>query len=145
MGPGDIGRIIDGTMSTVSSAIDDAIKSTKQEAAKVARAELKKTSTIVPGPDAEFSNFRRAGKLKVRIRGDATGIDVVPIGPWGIAEGGAGPHSMKAWGRGTAKHPGTRSSQAKRAWSRGQAATFQRLEREVPEHIADVVEGAFDG
>lgn len=140
-----MGRDIERSMAGASRAVTAGIKVAMRDAAKVARAELKKTAPLVPGPDRQFSNFPRAGRLAVRTRfyADSSELEVVPVGPWGIAERGAGPHAMKAWGRGRAQHPGTRSKQAKKAWSRGRDATLKITSERIPEIIANEVAGGF--
>lgn len=115
-----------------------------KDAGNVARKELDATAPIVPGPDKRFSNFKRAGKLGVKVRADSSGVTVSPRGPWGIAERGAAPHTMPAWGRGQAKHPGTRAKQGRQAWTKGRLAAFRVLEKQVPDRIAREVERGFD-
>lgn len=141
--PLDLGRAIERSMGLTSAAIKAGVRASLDEAAKVAREEHAKTATLGPGPDRRYSQAGRAGKLGLRVRKFADAILVIPSGLWGIAERGARPHVMKAWGRGQARHPGTQAKQAKRAWSKAEAATLARLDREIPETVDRHVEEAF--
>ena len=126
-------------MLAAGKALTDAAKAVVDAAGDTAKAELAKTAPIVPGSDLQFSNWKAAGKLKVRVRreraSEGVGIWVVPVGPWGLAQVGAKAHPVN--------HPGTK--QGKQSWSKGRDATYARLKGEIPEGLGDAVEEAFDG
>jgi hypothetical protein len=138
--PSQVGAEASAALVRTAKAIGKATKDAMKDAADVAKAELKVTSTIVPGGDARFSNMRgynHGGKLAVKSKPYDGGVTIIPRGPWKLAESGRDP--------GRRNHPGTRSSQGRKSWTKGQEATFQRLGREVPEHIGDEAERAFGG
>lgn len=139
MTPLEAAAQVESTMKAATKALDSGLREVTKPVGKVARAEMRRTATIVPGSDRRFSNFPRAGSLRVKIRPDRGGMGtwVIPVGPWGIAEKGAGPHPVN--------HPGTRGKQGRRSWTIGMNATFAELGQEVPEGLAKRVEAAFDG
>src|SRR5687768_3179720 len=126
---------ITAALNKVSAVLRTSVRSAMKDAAAVCRAELKQTARYVPGADRRFS--RGAGMLGVKTRYSDDGVTISPTGAWGIAEEGARPHAMPAWGRGTANHPGTRSKQGKHSWSKGRDQALTRLERDLPESISD--------
>ena len=135
--PSAVGADVGRTMTRVTNTLRTATKAAMADAGKVAKVELTATSRIVPGADARFRNMRRynhGGKLAVKAKAFPGGVTIIPRGPWMLAEVGARPHGG---------HPGTRSTQGRKAWTQGREATYRRLELDVPEQIADAVEGAF--
>lgn len=142
--PMDVAAGVQRSLTAASRAIGTGIRGMSKLAAKVARDCMDDQARSAAGTDQRFSNFGRAGKLMTKARYDDQGVTIVPVGPWGIPEKGAGAHEMPAWGRGSASHPGTVSKQAKRSWSKGRDATFEKLGREVPKLIEDEVVEAFE-
>lgn len=134
--PMDVADSISEAMKAASHALREATRDAMREAGKVAREEMKVTSTIVPGADRRFSHWRGRPVLGVSLRQSPGVVTVAPRGPWGVAEDGARPHGG---------HPGTRSTQGRQSWTRGQVATFDALGVEVPERIGAAVEEAFEG
>lgn len=132
-------------MGGASRAVQRAIREVEKSVSRIAREEMEAAArTSAAGPDRAFSRFRRAGKLRVKFKRLPDGVLVVPVGPWGITEKGASPHPMKAWGRGRVQHPGTRSKQGRRAWSKGRDATFRRLGRDIPDEVEEAVVRGFE-
>lgn len=125
---------IERSMASASRAVRAGIRDALTDAAKVARAELDATATLVPGPDRQFSGFKTAGKLRLKVRRFADAVVVVPVGPWGLAERGRKP---------SAHDKGTQATQGKRAWTRGRDAALARLGRTIPATIGDTVAKEF--
>lgn len=132
--PRQVGDEIERSLVGAQKALESAIRGVMKDAGQVARKELSVTATIVPGPDRIFSNFRRAGRLGVKVRHSPGSVTISPVGPWGIAERGR---------RASGGHPGTRAKQGKQSWSRGRDAALERIGREAPETILSEVEEAF--
>lgn len=125
----DIARSLNG----MGREIQRAVKQVNREVGKVARDEAYTTAKQSTGGDRRFSNFKGPA-LGVRLKVDTDGVTVSPSGPWKIPEEGAAPHGG---------HPGTRSTQGVKAWTRGRDATVQRLDREVPQEIDRAAERGF--
>lgn len=138
MSASDVGNDIARSMDRASKALKDATKAAMKDAGAVAKAEMLKTATVVPGADRQFSNFKKAGKLGVRVRqenrGNVAATIVLPQGPWSLAEFG-----RPARGN----DPGTARTQGKRSWSKGKDATFDRLSDTVPKQVEEQVERGF--
>jgi len=141
--PTGVAAQIGNKLTLASRAIQTGTKAALAEAGRTAREEIEPNAIPVAGGDARFSRSRKP-KLRVRVRVDRDGgARVSPVGVWDLAETGAVPHAMKAWGRGSARHPGTEAKQGRRAWSRGRDKTFERAMRQVPEDITRAVEEAW--
>lgn len=142
--PLDAAREVADTMDRAARALKQATKESLSDAGTVAKGELTARAGEVPGGDRRFSRMRRynhGGLLNVRTKIiGPTDLLVSPRGPWKLAETGADPHRL---GRRGGWHPGT--SQGRRSWTRGQADVYDKLGRQVPEHIGDAVEEAFRG
>lgn len=144
MTPDEIGRAVGKSMDGLNVAVRRATREAMKDSGDLARTEITTEAIPVTGPDKRFSNFGRAGTLKVRLRQIPGGVRVSPQGPWGIAEKGAAPHQGSAWGRGKTKHPGTRAKQGRRAWTKGREATFRALDGQLPETVDRVMRQEFN-
>lgn len=139
--PLDVGRAVQSSMNAASTAMAAGLKAALRAVNANARKEMTKQSRLVPGGDARFSNMARynhAGKLAVKTTTRPDSVFVMSKGPWKLAEEGANPHRI---GRGM--HPGTRSSQGRRSWTKGEQSVFQQSETDIPETITDAVVSAF--
>lgn len=138
-----VGAAIRRSLSASSTALGQAVKDGLKSGGKAARTELNLRAKDVPGGDRRFSNMRgysHGGRLGVSVRTRGDEVEVSPKGPWKIAEVGASPHRQ---GRGL--HPGTRSSQGRRSWTRGRDAVFVEVERSFVNDVGGAVERAFGG
>lgn len=132
-------------MASASKAVVAATKQFLTDAGAVARDELKRTSTIVPGRDRRFSRFGRGGMLSVKTRMSGPSmLLVIPVGPWGIAETGARPHTAFMYGH-RFDHPGTLATQGRQSWTVGREATFNTITRQFEPAVGEAVEQAFEG
>lgn len=133
--PLDVAADIDRSLRATSRAIETAVKEALADAAVVAKRELGDQARIVPGGDRKFSRwYPGRGTLGVRTRQRRGVLTVAPRGPWKVAEEGARPHGG---------HPGTRGKQGRKSWTKGEQATYQKLDRVIPKEILDRGEGAF--
>lgn len=141
--PLDAAAVVAGTMTVSSRVLRDATKKALRSVGNDARKTMRAQAVLVPGGDRRFSNmsgYSHGGRLDVKIKQRDGSVLVMSKGPWKIAEVGANPHRI---GRG--RHPGTRSSQGRRSWTKGQEAVFSDAERTVPKDIGGAVEKAFGG
>jgi hypothetical protein len=129
---GDVAR----SMDAVTKELQRATAAALAQVPPIARDAMRGTGTGPTGGNMKLSRFRGGNvRLTQRFRKEPGAVVVSPRGPWGIIESGAGPHGH---------HPGTRSSQGVKAWSRGRDATFVAVGRKVDD-IADAVGEAFGG
>lgn len=141
--PLDVARAVADSMSAASAALQVATKKALRAAGTTARKEMNRVATDVPGGDRRFSNMSRynhGGRLAVTVRQRAGAVFVMSKGPWKLAEEGANPHRI-----GKGLHPGTRASQGRSSWTKGQDATFGVVEKELPREVSEAVEKAFGG
>ena len=127
-------------MAVLGRGFDQAARAARKELGDVARKEHAAEAKRVAGGDRQFSNFGRKAKLNIRVRSTQAGVDIAPVGPWGIGEVGAKPHDIKPRGRklkingdvraGMVRHPGHRGRQA---WTKAEEATMTTLDRVVPQ------------
>lgn len=139
--PIDVGIAIGRSLNAAAAAIQAATKAELRGAGVAARKEMTRQAGDVPGSDRRFSNMSRyghGGRLAVNVRGRGAAVFVMSKGPWKLAEEGADPHRI-----GGGVHPGTRSSQGRRSWTKGQEAVLGRVERTLPSAVAAAVESAF--
>lgn len=136
----DVGAEVARTLGSMSNALIASRKTALREAGTVAKPIMMAGGRSVL-PSMRFRNMRGA-TLSVRTRVTDEALVVSPVGPWGILEPGARPHSGDAWHRGRRPHPGTRDTSA---WSTGQAKTYAALGQDIPDTIGDAVEDAFNG
>jgi hypothetical protein len=151
--PTQVGADVSSTMTRMSRAVNTAIRSAMKESGATAKKEMESGGKRHTGGDLRFSNMGGA-RLGVRVRQGDNDVTVSSSGPWGILQPGAGAHSIRSkrrsgvlriggeLRRGPFKHPGTANT---RAWDRGQDATFERLEIDVPKLVETEVAGAFNG
>jgi hypothetical protein len=142
MTPNDIGAAISATNAALSKAVQTSVKAVLKEAAAAARENHRGAAAAAVGADRKFRN---AGRLDVGTRYAGDEVVVDPKGSWGLVQDGARPHAMPAWGRGRARHPGTRSTQGRKAWTKAADRTEADLDRTVPPMVDRNIERAFRG
>jgi hypothetical protein len=155
--PGSIGSSMARSLDQLSRNIKAAVCDVGKEATTVARAEHKKTAAAATGGDGRFSGLGAAGRLGVRAKQEGDRLSIVPKGTWKIAEEGADPHVIKPKNKsktlkiggqvraGEVRHPGTRRSQGRKAWTRAEEATVRELDRTIPASFDKAVERGFRG
>jgi hypothetical protein len=146
----DVGKQVATTLNGMSRALVTSKKAALRDVGKLAKKELE-TAGRSRVPSLKFRNMGGA-KLGVKTKVTADEVTVSPSGPWGILEPGAKRHTIgrkgrrirvgDGWRYGPVKHPGTRDT---KAWTRGQDATFEKVEKTMTDVVGEAVEEAFGG